>query len=150
MRNLVSWPAWFALVLAACGSAAGDPCPAPGDGCVSVRQGDGGTADAVVVRSQEGQACSTAPGDDPLLVCTTAQDLICISTYGRMVTRPEEQVKYDGGVRPVFVCRYPCGTAAECAQPGDVCCPGQIHGKTFGKTAACVPAASCEAVDGGL
>jgi hypothetical protein len=245
MRELVSWPAWCALALAACGGTAGDPCAAPADVvgcapyyeaevtrvscdqvvrkvaartcdghlvvtwdlttgskacfyapdtkqligsrgysdgtpfcdgtahrvswgtgsdecarasqdeqvlCVSVREGDGGAADAVVVRAQEGQACSTRPGDDPQLICSTAQDLICISTFGRSVTDPEEQKKYDGGVRPVFVCRFSCGTTAECPQQGDVCCPGQIFGKTFGKTAACVPRGSCEtvaSVDGG-
>jgi hypothetical protein len=115
--------------------------------------GQGGTTDAPSIRAQEGHACSTSPDDDPQLVCTTGMDLVCISTYSRTVTNPEEARKFDGGIRQVFVCRMPCSADSDCPQPGDICCPGPIHGKTFGKMAACVPPGSCEtqprAADGG-
>src|SRR5690242_6363445 len=57
------------------------------------------------VRTQEGQACSTSSSDDPQLVCTPAQDLVCITTYTRMITDPTEAAKFPGGVRHVYVCR---------------------------------------------
>jgi hypothetical protein len=62
-----------------------------------------------------------------------------------------DREKFDGGLRPVFICRMPCGRTEDCPQPGDVCCPGPIHGKTAGKTSACVPPTSCETLgtDGG-
>ena len=134
MRN-APWNGLLALLLAACGSTAEIP--------------DGGTpgGDAGLLKSFEGHACSTDPTDDPQLVCT--MDLICISTYAVQVTVDRE--KFDGGLRPVFVCRTPCSRTEDCPQPGDVCCPGPIHGKTAGKTSACVPSANCEALaaDGG-
>jgi hypothetical protein len=124
-------------LLAACGSTAGG--------------GGDASPDAAVIRVQEAQACSTNPAEDPQLVCTSAQDLVCVATYSRNVTDPQEAMKFDGGLRQVFVCRMPCAATGDCPQPGDVCCPGQIHGKTFGKTAACVPPTSCETMppDGG-
>jgi hypothetical protein len=51
--------------------------------------------------------------------------------------------KWDGGVRPVFVCRLACEKTEECPNGGDVCCPGIIHGKTYGKMAGCVPESLC-------
>jgi hypothetical protein len=98
------------------------------------------------VRSQEGQACSTSSSDDPQLVCSPAQDLVCIATYTRLVTKPSEAAKYDGGLRQVYVCRLACNTSADCFQAGDICCPGPIYGKDYGKMRGCVPAGSCEAL----
>lgn len=140
MRSLGFGISCCLLSLAACANGSGGT----GDG------GVGANPDAII-RAQEGHACSTTPDDDPQLVCTTAQDLVCITTYSRAVTDPQQAAKYDGGLRPVFVCRFPCATSADCAQQGDICCPGSIFGKTFGKAAACVPPGSCEAIppDGG-
>jgi hypothetical protein len=98
------------------------------------------------IRSQEGHACSINSSDDPQLVCSPSQDLVCIATYTRLVTNPTEAVKYDGGLRQVFVCRLACASTAECPQPGDVCCPGQIYGKTYNKMGGCVPPSQCEAI----
>lgn len=99
-----------------------------------------------VIRSQEGHACSTNPDDDPQLVCTPAQDFVCIATYTKVVTNPQEAAKFDGGLRSVYVCRLNCNTTDECPQRGDmdVCCPGHIHGKTYGKMGGCVPLGSCD------
>jgi hypothetical protein len=104
------------------------------------------------LRSQEGHACSTSSSDDPQLVCTPAQDLVCISTYTRIVTNPTEAMKFDGGIRHVFVCRINCNTADDCLQEGDVCCPGIIYGKTYGKMGGCTPYSACDRLspdDGG-
>jgi hypothetical protein len=96
------------------------------------------------LRSQEGQACSTDPGDDPQLICTPAQDLVCIATYSRTVTNPKEAGKFDGGIRQVYVCRLACDNNMRCVQPGDVCCFGTIFGKTYNKKGACAPPSQCE------
>jgi hypothetical protein len=96
------------------------------------------------IRSQEGHACSTNSSDDPQLVCTPAQDLVCIATYTRTVTNPNEAGKFDGGIRQVYVCRIACNVTAECPQPGDICCRGNIFGKTYDKMGGCVPPSSCE------
>src|SRR5687768_17277919 len=71
------------------------------------------------IRSQEGHACSTNPDDDPQLVCTPANDYVCIATYTKAVTNPAERDKFDGGVRSVYVCRLNCNTTDECPQRGD-------------------------------
>jgi hypothetical protein len=105
------------------------------------------------IRQYDTQACSTNPDDDPLLVCSPALDLVCISTHSVVVTNPKEAVKWDGGIRPVYVCRIPCATDMDCIQSGDVCCSGPIYGKTYGKMAACAPRGECDAlknVDAGL
>jgi hypothetical protein len=99
------------------------------------------------IRSQEGHACSTNSSDDPQLICTPAQDLVCIATYSRTVTNPQEAMKFDGGVRQVYVCRFACNTTAECPQPGDICCRGNIHGKTYNKMGGCTPPGSCDTED---
>jgi hypothetical protein len=99
------------------------------------------------IRSQEGHACSINSSDDPQLICTPAQDLVCIATYWRTVTNVQEAKKFDGGVRPVYVCRWACNTTAECPQSGDICCKGMIFGKTYNKTGGCTPPGSCETED---
>ena len=106
--------------------------------------GDGATgapdAGSVLV-AQEGHACSIDPTDDPRLVCSVPQQLVCISTY------TVQSASSDGGDRPVFLCRFPCTGQDQCQQPGDVCCPGLRGGGAA--THACVPAASCQGADGG-
>jgi hypothetical protein len=99
------------------------------------------------IRSQEGHACSTNSSDDPQLICTPAQDLVCITTYSQVVTNVQEAKKFDGGIRNVYVCRWACNTTAECPQGGDVCCKGTIHGKTYNKMGGCVPPGKCETDD---
>jgi hypothetical protein len=96
------------------------------------------------IRAQEGHACSTDPSEDPQYTCTPAQDLVCITTYSQPVTNEELAKKFDGGVRQVFVCRLACNASAECPQSGDICCPGQIYGKTYNKIGGCVPPGSCQ------
>jgi hypothetical protein len=98
------------------------------------------------IREYESQACSTNDSDDPFLICSPAYDLVCINTYNVLVTNAKEAMKWDGGVRPVYVCRIACSTEQDCLQQGDVCCPGAIHGKTYNKTAGCVPRGMCEAL----
>jgi hypothetical protein len=97
------------------------------------------------MRTYESHACSTNQSDNPLLVCSPAYDLVCINTYSVMVTNPKEAAKFDGGIRQVYVCRLACSTKADCPQAGDVCCPGDIYGKDYGKMAGCVPPSLCGA-----
>jgi hypothetical protein len=101
------------------------------------------------IREYESQACSTNDSDDPFLICSPAYDLVCINTHGILVTNPKEAMKWDGGVRPVYVCRIACSTEQDCLQQGDVCCPGTIHGKTYDKMAGCVPRSMCDALRNG-
>jgi hypothetical protein len=112
------------LLAAGCGSGVS---PSPGD--------------AAVVKQQEGQACSASPSDDPQLVCSIANDLICIATYHVRTS--------DLGYRQVFVCRLPCSGAGSCPEPTDVCCGGDVRGRPAGSVRACVPPAQCEIADGG-
>jgi hypothetical protein len=98
------------------------------------------------IRAYESHACSVSDDDDPFYICSPAYDLICINTYRVTVTNPEEAKKFDGGQRPVWVCRLACATRTDCPQAGDVCCEGVIHGKDYGKKAGCVPAALCESM----
>jgi hypothetical protein len=95
------------------------------------------------IRSQEGHACSTNSSDDPQLVCSPAQDLVCITTYAVPVSDPKVAAQFDGGIRQVYVCRLACNSTAECPQSGDICCPGAIFGKTYNKVGGCVPPSSC-------
>jgi hypothetical protein len=99
------------------------------------------------IRTYEAQACSTNQSDDPFLLCSPAYDLICISTHYFPVTNPQEMVKWDGGVRPVWVCRLACVTDDDCNMGGDVCCPGMIYGKDYGKKAGCAPRDQCDALN---
>jgi hypothetical protein len=146
------------LWMTACGSGANltaDAAPADAQDASRIEDAAVDTADAhASLPSQEGHACSTSPSDDPQLVCAVVPRLVCVSTYARVVTNPMEAAKYDGGLRPVFVCRAPCATDTDCPQSGDVCCPGTIHGPSWGATRACVPPSSCDtpptSTDGGL
>src|SRR4051794_20762498 len=94
---------------------------------------------ANAIRSQEGHACSTSSSDDPQLVCSPAQGPVCISPYTRRVPTPAEAAKFDGGARHVYVCRLACNTADDCPEQGDVCCRGDIFGKTYNKMGGCTP-----------
>jgi hypothetical protein len=109
-----------------------------------------GCSDAQTWRNGEGQYCSTT-NEDPRYVCSTASDLVCATTYSIEVTNPVEARKFDGGIRPVWLCRYVCDPGTACVQAQDVCCPaGAIHGTTYGKTHVCVPSSMCNTIrDGG-
>jgi hypothetical protein len=122
-RRLPGAIALFLSLLAACddGASAGAP--------------DAGST----LTSQEGHACSINPADDPLLVCSVPQQLVCVSTFSVQ--------SFDGGSREVFVCRFPCTGQDQCPQTGDVCCPALRGGGAA--THACVPAARCQGADGG-
>jgi hypothetical protein len=98
------------------------------------------------IRAFDGHGCSTKPDDDPLYVCSPQYDLVCINTYYKEVTDPVQAKAFDGGIRSVYVCRLVCDPASGigCAETTDVCCPGFIHGKTYGKTHACVPDYLCQ------
>jgi len=112
---------------------------------VSLSIGGSGCSKAQI-RAYESHACSTNGDDDPLYVCSPAFDLVCINTYHVMVTNPQEAKKFDGGLRPVYVCRLACSTKTDCPQAGDVCCEGAIYGKDYGKKAGCAPAGLCESM----
>jgi len=94
------------------------------------------------IRSYEGQACSIDPDEDPQRTCSPAADLVCIATYAHPMT-----------ARPVHVCRFVCDPSEGCRNADEVCCPGQIYGRTYGKSAACVLARWCDSIapagDGG-
>jgi len=101
------------------------------------------------IRSGETAFCSTDSSDDPQYICDPGMDLICINTYAIPVTDPREMRKWDGGIRPVYVCRLACEKTEDCPIVGDVCCPGTIHGKTYGKDKGCTPETLCPPLLGG-
>jgi hypothetical protein len=110
-------------------------------GCGSSTGGATGidAANNTMSTAQEGQACSVDPADDPQLVCSKVQGLVCIATFSRITDA------VDGGVRRVFLCRMPCTGGGKCPQPGDVCCPGEVRsGGQASRGSACVPTSSCE------
>jgi hypothetical protein len=149
MRNRILAAAWSVLTFAACGDATDVTLGNRGDGGSS---DVGENGDTLAIRAQEGQACTTDPAEHLQVICSPSMELVCIATYSRKVSNPQEAMRFDGGIRQVFVCRSPCGTAGDCPQSGDICCPGQIYGRTFDKKAGCVPVGSCEAApadDGG-
>jgi hypothetical protein len=138
----------IAAMLAAVGCGSRDAIVVGNDGSSVGSSPDDAAAPAdhrTVISEYESQACSTDPADDPLLVCATAYDLACISTYGIQITNPAERARWDGGVRPVFVCRLRCQRSGPaCPQIGDVCCSGALP--AGGTGTACVPRAMCDAL----
>ncbi len=85
------------------------------------------------IRAGDGQHCTTSSSEDPVFTCSPAYDLACIATYKHQVSN-----------EPVYVCRLVCTPGDRCLYPSDICCPGTIHGKTYGKMHACVPVRDCD------
>ena len=102
----------------------------------------------VTLRAFDGIACSTDPDEDPQRVCSPSQDLVCITTYTVTVRNSQEAPKFPNG-RQVYVCRLACDPATGCILSGDVCCPGRIHGRTYGLMHGCVPPEFCDSMDAG-
>jgi hypothetical protein len=97
------------------------------------------------IRAHETHYCSIVD-EDPLFVCSPQFDLVCINTYFKRVEDQNLAKQFDGGLRPIYVCRLVCNPDGSigCNQPGDICCRGNTHGKNYGSTHACVPASLCE------
>ncbi len=97
-----------------------------------------------VYRSHEGHYCSSTEDDDPFFECSPSYDLVCINTY-------EQQVQVTGGqpprFQPIYLCRLACSPGDHCISPTDVCCPGPIYGRSYGKMHACVPAGMCQTAE---
>ena len=93
-----------------------------------------------VYRSHEG-AYFSDKDEDPFFECAPSDDLVCINTY-------DMQVQTTGGqpprFQPVYLCRLACSPGDHCFDPNDVCCPGPIHGRNYGKMNACVPVGMCQ------
>lgn len=106
------------------------------------------------IRAGEGIGCSTDPDDDPYYECSPAADLVCIATHSVQVTNERVARQFDGGIRQIYICRLACSPEeGGCRQAGDVCCPGHIVGRNYGKSHACVPERLCQTVpapDGGV
>lgn len=96
-----------------------------------------------VYQSSEGARCSVSDDDDPYHECHRSTDLVCINTYAQPFAVNGTAVS-----QPIWLCRLACDPmqGASACRMGDVCCPGPIHGRTYGLTHACVPPARCEAV----
>jgi hypothetical protein len=103
-----------------------------------------------VYRSHEAQFCSIDQDDDPFYECSPSSDLVCINTYSEVVTGSN-----DAGNRTIeyFLCRLACEPGKDKCPGGEICCPGKIEGKTYGKTGGCVPESRCDSPivpDGGF
>ena len=94
-----------------------------------------------VYRSHEAQFCSTDPDDDPFYECSPSSDLVCIQTYSQIV-----QSTNDSGLTsvPLYLCRLACEPLKDRCPNSEICCPGMISGKTYGKTGGCVPESRCD------
>jgi hypothetical protein len=102
-------------------------------------------------RSGEGQYCSTNSDEDPHYECLRTHDFVCISTFAIPILFDGGQAEHQ--FRDVFLCRLACSPSDSCPAAGDVCCPGMIHGRDYGKSHACVPEERCETIpprDGGV
>lgn len=90
-------------------------------------------------RSYAGQFCSNTQNDDPHYECSPSADLVCITTSSTLV-------RTDGSATsavPLYLCAIACNPGEACASD-EVCCPGMIYGKTYGKTGGCVPYTMCQ------
>jgi hypothetical protein len=86
--------------------------------------------------SFSGIYCSVDPAESPFYRCSEAFPLVCVTT--NQAARP------DGGSAPLFICREPCVSPADCF--GDnVCCPGR--GAMGQPLSACAPRPFCDGVD---
>ncbi|HEY0710834.1 MAG TPA: hypothetical protein VGG33_28780 [Polyangia bacterium] len=103
----------------------------------------GAGCNKTVYRAYEGQYCSTDPNEDPQRECAKSSDLICITTYRMAYSGPPPVV------RDMWLCRLGCdpATASQTCRSDEVCCPGQIVGRSYGFTHACVLPSLCAALD---
>jgi hypothetical protein len=134
IRSVWTVGAAFAVVSAVVGCEGQPAIPGP-----DASQRDGGVADRPVYLGHEGHYCSHTADDDPQFQCTSAYDLICISTY--------EQIS-PVGRQPIYLCRLACTPGgSRCPAINDVCCRGSVP--DAGERYACVPSAMCESRDAG-
>jgi hypothetical protein len=101
-----------------------------------------------VYRSHEAQFCSIDDNDDPFYECSPSSDLVCINTYSMQVGSGETARRV-----PLYLCRLACNPATDKCPGGEICCPGKIEGKTYGKSGGCVPESRCDNIpipDGGF
>ena len=98
-----------------------------------------------VFRSHEAQFCSTNDDDDPFYECSPSTDLVCISTYSQIFG-----TGVDGGTPttlPLYLCRLACTPGGPACPNNELCCPGPIVGRNYGKMHACVPESRCDNPD---
>jgi hypothetical protein len=141
------------LFLLACGSTDGssrvnDSGVDPVDEAVSDAPSDGhdsASSDGIdvrpIYRSHEGQYCSSSASDDPLYVCVTSSELVCINTFDKSYPN------IDGGpdkVVAVYTCRNGCLPGDGTCASGEICCPGPIFGPSYGKSHGCVMREFCD------
>jgi hypothetical protein len=94
-----------------------------------------------VYRSHEAQFCSIDQDDDPFYECSPSSDLVCITTYSELFKGTN-----DAGDKlvPLYLCRLACDPGKDKCPGGEVCCPGKIEGKNYGKTGGCTPESRCD------
>jgi hypothetical protein len=107
----------------------------------------GAGCDKTVYRSHDAQYCSSTEDDDPYYECSRSSDLICINTYSKTYAQPNNQ---PDKVVAMWLCHEACDPTVKnpCVDPEEVCCPGAIFGKDYGKKNACVLREFCDALLG--
>jgi hypothetical protein len=107
----------------------------------------GAGCEKTVYRSQGGQYCSSTADDDPYYECSRSSDLVCINTYAKSYPQTDNQ---PDKVVSMWLCNLACDPTVKnpCADPEEVCCPGPIFGKDYGKKNACVLREFCDALLG--
>ena len=114
-------------------------------GCVLGLVGAG--CGKTVYKSYDSHYCSSTEDDDPYFECSRSSDLVCINTYaksyGQNDGKPDKVVQ-------MWACHLACDPAAQnpCNASDEVCCPGMIYGRNYGKDHACVLREFCDAFAG--
>lgn len=123
----------------ACGTSSG-PADAGRDGGAAGDVGDAGDAGRAIYISHESHYCSSTSDDDPYYECSPSRDLVCISTFSRTFPQTNGPPK----TVDLWLCQMACTPGDGTCAAGEVCCPGPIYGRSYGKTHACAPAEQCD------
>jgi hypothetical protein len=98
-----------------------------------------------VYHSHESHYCSSSDDDDPYWECSRSADLVCINTYDGVYPQPDGKPTK---TVPMYLCRMACTPGDKTCQPDEVCCPGMIYGRNYGKTHGCTLPSFCAALAG--
>lgn len=106
----------------------------------------GAGCEKTIYRSHESQYCSSTDDDDPYYECSRSSDLVCINTYEK--SYPQTDNRPDKVVS-MWLCREACDPTVKNPCMGEeICCPGAIFGKDYGKKHACVLREFCDSILG--
>ena len=94
-----------------------------------------------VYRAHESQYCSSVEDDDPYYECARSDDFICITTYSETPMTANGEIAQ---AQPRWLCRLACTPGVDKCAVDEICCPGTIYGRDYGKKGGCVPNGFCQ------